>query len=333
MKNIKYVLAIVFMLVGIVGLKAFAEGIVLNGETSPNDDSSGAYSLPSFQISPRTIDTIDVSAMPVLKSIVIVNPATKLSYMVGDALDISGLKVLGNYNDDTTKLETITKSNITGFDSSRSASNQVLTITVSGKTATFTVNVESITSEAPMLESITIENPATKLSYTAGEDLDLLGLKVVGLYNDGTTQVVPITIANISGFNKAFVGQQILTITIGKSTTTFTVNVVSAPVSHGGGGGGYIRPVVLPLTIAPNNGVGQVLGAEKFNFTLLLKKGLRGNEVIELQKFLNTVGYNCGTADGIFGSKTKAAVIKFQTAKGLQVDGIVGKYTREALNK
>ena len=77
---------------------------------------------------------------------------------------------------------------------------------------------------------------------------------------------------------------------------------------------------------------GKVLGAEKFNFTLFVKNGSNGSEIIELQKFLNTLGYTL-TADGKFGPKTKAAVIKFQIANGLKGDGIIGALTRAFLNK
>lgn len=31
------------------------------------------------------------------------------------------------------------------------------------------------------------------------------------------------------------------------------------------------------------------------------------------QKYLNALGYSCGTADGVFGSKTDSAVKKYQT--------------------
>lgn len=80
-------------------------------------------------------------------------------------------------------------------------------------------------------------------------------------------------------------------------------------------------------------GEGKVLGTEKFNFTILIKKGSKGNEVIELQKLLTSLGYDVGIADGKFGPKTKAAVIKFQIANKLVGDGVVGTKTRAMLNK
>jgi peptidoglycan hydrolase-like protein with peptidoglycan-binding domain len=84
---------------------------------------------------------------------------------------------------------------------------------------------------------------------------------------------------------------------------------------------------------------GKVLGAEKFNFTkfLKIKKSYninsQGSEVMELQKLLNGAGFDSGKIDGKFGPITKAALIKFQIANGLQGDGIVGAKTRVILNK
>ncbi|PYG86612.1 putative peptidoglycan binding protein, partial [Ruminiclostridium sufflavum DSM 19573] len=57
------------------------------------------------------------------------------------------------------------------------------------------------------------------------------------------------------------------------------------------------------------------------------KLGTRGDTVQAIQEKLNKLGYNVGKADGIFGEKTKAAVIKFQKDNGLTVDGIVGNQT------
>ena len=66
---------------------------------------------------------------------------------------------------------------------------------------------------------------------------------------------------------------------------------------------------------------------EKAPITQTLRQGSRGDQVKILQQKLNSLGYNAGTADGIFGSKTRAAVIAFQKAKGLAADGIVGPAT------
>jgi peptidoglycan hydrolase-like protein with peptidoglycan-binding domain len=46
---------------------------------------------------------------------------------------------------------------------------------------------------------------------------------------------------------------------------------------------------------------------------------------------LDARGFDCGLADGKFGAKTQEAVIAYQTAAGLQNDGVVGSATWAAL--
>ena len=66
----------------------------------------------------------------------------------------------------------------------------------------------------------------------------------------------------------------------------------------------------------------------------LIKQGTRGVYVMVLQDALNYLGYSAGNIDGIFGSKTKSAVVAFQRANGLSADGIVGCSTwRRITNK
>ncbi|WP_422444067.1 spore cortex-lytic enzyme [Thermoanaerobacterium sp. DL9XJH110] len=62
-----------------------------------------------------------------------------------------------------------------------------------------------------------------------------------------------------------------------------------------------------------------------------LRQGSRGRDVAQLQQKLNTLGFWAGKVDGIFGPKTKAAVKRFQRARGIRVDGIVGPQTFRAL--
>lgn len=83
-----------------------------------------------------------------LQSIAITKPATKTVYKIGELLDIEGLEVTGTY-DGSTKLETITKSMISGFDSSAVAAKQTLTVTVGGKIATYDISIEKSKPSAP----------------------------------------------------------------------------------------------------------------------------------------------------------------------------------------
>ena len=59
----------------------------------------------------------------------------------------------------------------------------------------------------------------------------------------------------------------------------------------------------------------------------MLSKGMSGSDVRTLQAALNANGFNCGTADGVFGSGTETALKKFQNKYNLGADGVAGKGT------
>lgn len=59
-----------------------------------------------------------------------------------------------------------------------------------------------------------------------------------------------------------------------------------------------------------------------------LRYGSRGEAVKTLQTQLILLGYLNDTADGIFGSRTRAAVVSYQRTNGLTPDGVAGKLTR-----
>ena len=62
-----------------------------------------------------------------------------------------------------------------------------------------------------------------------------------------------------------------------------------------------------------------------------LRKGDVGRNVVSMQQALIELGFLTGTADGNFGSGTETAVKNFQSAHSLEVDGIAGRKTLEAL--
>jgi len=64
---------------------------------------------------------------------------------------------------------------------------------------------------------------------------------------------------------------------------------------------------------------------------VVYRQGSTGDIVEQIQQKLSNWGYYSGEIDGIYGSKTAAAVRSFQKANGLTVDGIVGDATLKAL--
>ncbi|MGI9118224.1 MAG: peptidoglycan-binding domain-containing protein [Minisyncoccia bacterium] len=78
-----------------------------------------------------------------------------------------------------------------------------------------------------------------------------------------------------------------------------------------------------------------------FIFSKSNKVGKRNNEVLQLQKFLNSKGYiistkgagSIGKETNYFGVATKKALIKFQKANKLKADGTMNPKTINLINK
>jgi N-acetylmuramoyl-L-alanine amidase len=60
---------------------------------------------------------------------------------------------------------------------------------------------------------------------------------------------------------------------------------------------------------------------------------LRGDDVAELQRRLNALGFDAGREDGILGRETAAAIVELQRNLGLAPDGICGPATVAALRR
>lgn len=60
---------------------------------------------------------------------------------------------------------------------------------------------------------------------------------------------------------------------------------------------------------------------------------MRGDDVYELQRRLNQLGFDAGPEDGIFGPLAHAAVAEFQRNVGVEVDGVAGPTTVELLRR
>jgi hypothetical protein len=202
---------------------------VSESDISGYDATSVGQQTLTVTVSGKTATFMITVNEAALQSIAITSQPTKIAYAWGERLDISGLVVTGAYSDGTTQTETVGISDISGYDANR-VGQQTLTVTVGGKTATFTVTVNAIENNA-VLQSIAISNQPTKTVYTYGERFDITGLVVTGTYSDRTNQTITVSESNISGYDTNRVGQQTLTVTVGGKTATFMITV-NAPASE-----------------------------------------------------------------------------------------------------
>lgn len=146
--------------------------------------------------------TVDFSILVVdISGIEIKTPPMKQEYLVGDALDSTGLTVLVKYTDRTS--EAITSGfTVSELDSS-SIGEKEITVTYKTHTATFKVLVYE-------LQGIRIAHYPEKTYYRVGETFDPTGLVVVALRTDNTEK--EITDYTVSGFDSSKVGAKTITV-------------------------------------------------------------------------------------------------------------------------
>ncbi|MGI6143618.1 MAG: GLUG motif-containing protein [bacterium] len=80
----------------------------------------------------------------------------------------------------------------------------------------------------PELLRIEIASLPDKTRYYVGEELELTGLVVIGIYSDDTEEELPITLDNISGFDssEAALGQEVMVV-CGDQRASFTVDILA----------------------------------------------------------------------------------------------------------
>lgn len=97
-----------------------------------------------------------------------------------------------------------------------------------------------------------------------------------------------------------------------------------------------LAALFITTSVAPVSALAQATtttAASSAPITSLLKVGSTGAQVTKLQQVLVAEGYLKAAPTGYFGPLTRAAVIAFQKAKGIDQVGYTGPATRAALNK
>ena len=171
--------------------------------------------------------TVTVTAKPVpakVTSISIVNEPNKRQYVVGEQLDLTGLKVNAIY--DKGEPVDVTSSVTASPTTLNNVGTQKITLTYTCSDGTFNDDFDVTVKESgeeiiPVVESISITEKPTKLEYEVGDELDLFGLEVLATLDDGTTKdVTEDVVADVDVFEQA--GEQEVTLTYTCSDGSFS---------------------------------------------------------------------------------------------------------------
>ncbi len=163
--------------------------------------------------------TIDVKERPVVSGVsIILEPDTKV-FAVGTAFDFSGAKAKISYVGGVTEYKDITVEATTGGNINH-VGKQTITYTFGGKSAVFEVEVVGVT-----LEKIVLTELPERLAYLEGQELDLTGMVVTAVMNNGIESTVA-TGYTVSGYSSQ-PGTYTVTVTYLEKTATFEVTVAN----------------------------------------------------------------------------------------------------------
>lgn len=145
-------------------------------------------------------------------SIAVKTAPTKTAYKYGETIDLAGCVIEVTYNDGS---KADKSSGFTCSPTTMGAETASITISYTESEVTKTAT-QAVTLVAP--DSASIETPAEKLTYTAGEEVDLTGLTLEITYDDESTAVVS------SGFTAS-------PTEVSADTTSITVTYTEGDVS------------------------------------------------------------------------------------------------------
>ncbi|MFP5359768.1 MAG: bacterial Ig-like domain-containing protein [Actinomycetes bacterium] len=155
---------------------------------------------------------------PVVEGLSVTHAPDKVDYLVGEALDLTGLVVTAAYSDGGSEVVANSALQVSGYDP-ETVGAQTVTVAwtppgaQAAVTATFTVEVTAPSTGPGEVERIEVTSAPTKVRYLAGEELDLAGLVVTATFADGSSSVVPHGRLEVSGFDSTVLGRQTVVVT------------------------------------------------------------------------------------------------------------------------
>jgi uncharacterized protein YkuJ len=181
-----------------------------------NKDKAGVQTLTVNYYGKQASFDIRVAG---LTGIVVASPPSKTEYLAGEDLDLAGIVIKGTWEGMGEKPVNVTKAQVSGYNKDK-AGVQTLTVDYSGKRASFDIRVAGLT-------GIVVASPPNKTEYFVGEDLDLTGVLVNGIWEGMGEKPVNVTKENFSSIDKTRAGKQNVVVSYQGKTTSFSVTFVA----------------------------------------------------------------------------------------------------------
>lgn len=172
---------------------------------------------PTTVTTPTAILTKTTPTSLTITKIKIKKKPTKLSYLQGESLIKTGLKIKIIYSDLSTKIIS-TGYKLSGNNFTSNKTSQKVTVKYGGKSTSFTVTVSPIT-------KIKILKKPTKLRYYQGEGLSTKGMTVVATYSNMKTKTIAVSKCKVTGYSSSK-GSKVTVTYLGKKTT-FKTSLIS----------------------------------------------------------------------------------------------------------
>lgn len=194
----------------------------------------------------------------------------------------------------------------------------------------YTLNVSG---SSATIQSIVVDTNSFSVTLASGSSFKVSS-PVFNKLNSDITSDVTSNVCNVSesSITLSYSGGGTVTNVITPSSDTCSVAARSGGGGGGNASGSVATPTVVqiltatttPPVVAPTHAPTPAI-----SFTRILYMGLSGTDVSQLQQFLEDHGfYSYPTITGYFGAATKAAVIAFQKANGIEPLGGVGPLTQ-----
>ena len=173
----------------------------------------------------------DTEEIGSLQSLEILELPNQIAYEVGEEANWYGLKIKASLNGGIVAVLEAKDCIVTGFDSSKAAEVQTITVTYKGLSTSFVISVtEGEGSSASTGQYVGVSmHTLPKTEYKVNEWLNVSGGSLLVHYDDGTTKVIDLDRDEVKGFTSSKPGTYTLTVKHEERgylyETTYTITV------------------------------------------------------------------------------------------------------------